>query len=159
MHPTSLTSMNEYQVVLSDEVVYITSPDDMAAAYAAKELSLHLEQDLFDVIPMKNRKEFPNKWKAWSNVPAEMFEPVEYETLMKMRVGDWELNPDTYCVFRFKNITTGKITEKAYKSKKHALAALTKHAVQGDTEIVMVDDTSINYYDPLTMGVDLDELF
>ena len=134
------------------------APNDEDAANAAQSLSIHLEQDLLDVIPMKNNKEFPNKWKQWKNVPSEMFEPVEYETLMNMRVGDWELNPETYCLFRFKDIKTGKVTEKAYKSKKHALAALTKHAVQGDTEIVMVDDTSINYYDPLSMGVNLDEL-
>ena len=148
----------DYKVVLTNEVVYITSPDDMSAAFAAKELSHHLEQDLHDVIPMKNKKEFPNKWKAWSNVPAEMFEPVEYETLMCMRVGDWELNPETYCLFRFKDVHTGRVTEKAYKSKKHALNALTKHAIQGDTEITMVDDVSINFYDPLQMGVDLDDL-
>ena len=148
----------EYKVVLKDEELTILALDDEAAAQAALSLSMHLEQDLLDVIPMKNNKEFPNRWKQWSNVPSEMFEPVEYETLMKMRVGDWELNPETYCLFRFKDLRTGKIKEKAYKSKKHALAALTKHAVQGDTEIVMVDDTSINYYDPLTMGVDLDEL-
>ena len=134
------------------------APDDEAAAQAALSLSTHLEQDLFDVIPMKNGKEFPNKWRHIKNVPAEMFEPVEYETLMNWRVRDWELNPETYCLFRFKDVRTGKVTEKAYKSKKHALAALTKHAVQGDTEIVMVDDTSINFYDPLTMGVDIDEL-
>lgn len=151
--------MNEYKVVLTDEELLIMAPNDEDAANAAKSLSIHLEQDLFDVIPMKNNKEFPNKWKQWMNVPSEMFEPVEYETLMKMRVGDWELNQDTYCLFRFKDVVTGKVTEKAYKSKKHALAALTKRAVQGDTEIVMVDDTSINYYDPLTMGVELDELF
>ena len=151
--------MNEYQVVLKDEELIILALDDEAAAQVALSLSKHLEQDLLDVIPMKNNKEFPNKWKQWMNVPAEMFEPVEYETLMQMRVGDWELNPETYCLFRFKDVRTGKVKEKAYKSKKNALAALTKHAVQGDTEIVMVDDTSINYYDPLSMGVDLDELF
>ena len=134
------------------------APDDEVAADVALSLSKHLEQDLLDVIPMKNNKEFPNKWKQWKNVPSEMFEPVEYETLMNMKVGNWELNPETYCLFRFKDVHTGKVTEKAYKSKKHALNALTKHAVQGDTEIVMVDDMSINFYDPLTMGVDLDEL-
>ena len=154
-----MNSLNEYKVVLKDEELIILALNDEAAADVALSLSMHLEQDLLDVIPMKNNKEFPNKWRQWKNVPAEMFEPVEYETLMKMRVGDWELNPETYCLFRFKDVHTGKVTEKAYKSKKHALAALTKHAVQGDTEIVMVDDTTINFYDPLSMGVDLDELF
>ena len=135
------------------------APDDMAAAYAAMELSIHLEQDLFDVIPMAKNKEFPNRWKQWANVPSEMFEPVEYDFLMNMRVDDWELDHSTYCIFRFKNIHTGKVTEKAYKSKKYALAALAKYAIQGDHEIVMVDDTSRNFYNPLEQGVDLDDLF
>lgn len=151
--------LTEYKVVLKDEELTIMAPDDEVAADVALSLSKHLEQDLLDVIPMKNNKEFPNKWKQWKNVPSEMFEPVEYETFMNLKVGNWELNPETYCLFRFKDVHTGKVIEKAYKSKKHALNALTKHAVQGDTEIVMVDDMSINFYDPLTMGVDLDELF
>ena len=150
--------MNEYKVVLKDEELVIMAPSDEDAAQAAQALSNHLEQDLCDVIPMKNNKEFPNRWKQWKNVPAEMFEPVEYEMLMKMRVDDWELNQDTYCLFRFTDVITGKVKEKAYKSKKHALNALTKYAIQGNHEIVMVDDTSINFYNPLEMGVDLDEL-
>ena len=150
--------MNEYKVVLKDEELMIMAPSDEDAAQAAQALSNHLEQDLCDVIPMKNNKEFPNRWKQWMNVPSEMFEPVEYETLMKMRVCDWELDQQTYCIFRFTDIKTGKVKEKAYKSKKHALNALTKYALQGDHEIVMVDDTSINFHDPLEMGVDLDEL-
>lgn len=151
-------TLSEYKVVLKDEELIILALDDQAAAYVALSLSKHLEQDLLDVIPMKNNKEFPNKWKQWKNVPSEMFEPVDYETLMTMKVANWELDPETYCLFRFKDVHTGKVTEKAYKSKKHALNALQKHAIQGDTEIVMVDDVSINFYDPRTMGVDLDEL-
>ena len=157
--PTCRRVMNKYKVVLKDEDLFIEAPDCEAAAAAALQLSIHLEQDLFDVIPMKDKKEFPNEWKKWKSLPAEQYVPIEYGLMMKLRVENWALDSSTYCIFRFTNIHTGKVKEKAYKSKKYALEALTRAVIEGDHEIVMVQDESCDYYNPLEMEVNFDELF
>ncbi len=149
-----------YRVVLKDEDIYIECPNDEEAAQLALTLSDHLEQDLIDVIPMnKQRKDFPNKWKEWMAIPSERLEPVPVEVFFRYRVENHVLDEETYCLFRLKNIKTGRRSEKAYKSKRHALKFLKNKALEGNHEITMVTDDAMETYDPLMQAVDLDELF
>ena len=152
------TLSKHYKVVLKDEDVLIECPNDEAAANVALELSIHLEQDLMDVIPMK-RKYFPNEWKKWSDRPAEAYVSLPFDLFYEMKVMGYMLDEETYCIFRLRNINTGRVTEKSYKSKKHAFSFLEKTVNDGEHHITMVTDDDIKQHDPLEMAVDLDELF
>ena len=147
-----------YKVVLKDEDIFIECPNDEEAASLALTLSNHLEQDLIDVIAMK-RKYFPNEWKKWKDRPAEAYVSLPFDLFYEMKVMGYMLDEETYCIFRLRNINTGRITEKAYKSKKHALSYLENAVIAGRHQITMVTDDDIKHYDPLQMAVDLDELF
>ena len=148
----------KYKVVLKDEDVFIECPNDEEASSLAHTLSNHLEQDLIDVVAMK-RKYFPNEWKKWKDRPAEAYVSLPFDLFYEMRVNGYMLDEETYCIFRLRNINTGRITEKAYKSKKHALSYLENAVIAGRHQITMVTDDDIKHYDPLQMAVDLDELF
>ena len=149
-----------YKVVLKDEDVVIQCPNDEEAATLALTLSIHLEQDLIDVIPMKReRKYFPNEWKKWKDRPAEGYVSLPFDIFYGMRVMSYMLDESTYCIFRLKHIKTGRITERAYKSKKHALSFLENTYINGVHQITMVTDDDIKHYDPLETAVYLDELF
>jgi hypothetical protein len=149
-----------YKVKLKDEDIIIQCPNDEEAAQLALTLSIHLEQDLIDVIPMKRqRKYFPNEWKKWKDRPAEAYVSLPFDLFYEMRVRSYMLDEETYCVFRLKHIKTGRITERAYKSKKHALSFLENTCINGVHQITMVTDDDIKHYDPLMQAVDLDELF
>lgn len=151
----------QYKVVLKDEDIYIECPNDEEAAQVALTLSNHLEQDLIDVVPMKKqgRKDFPNKWKEWMAIPSERLEAVPVPVFFAYRVNSHILDDDTYCLFRLRNLKTGRRSEKAYKSKRHALEFLKNTALQGNHEITMVTDDTVETYDPLMQAVDLNELF
>ena len=147
-----------YKVVLKDEDLVIQAPDDEAAAQVALTLSDHLEQDLMDVIPMKNNKDFPNKWKEWKNLPAEMLEPMPVEDVLVHRVGQWELKPGVFLVLRTYHLETGKVQEKVYKTERGLVNAIKRLALDGKHELVMVDDVSVGTFNPLHHAIDIDEL-
>lgn len=151
----------QYKVVLKNEDIYIECPNDEEAATLALTLSNHLEQDLIDVVPMKNqgRKDFPNKWKEWMAIPSEKLESVPVPVFFTYRVNSHVLDDATYCLFRLRNLKTGRRSEKAYKSKRHALEFLKSTALEGKHEITMVTDDLVETYDPLMQAVNLDELF
>jgi hypothetical protein len=149
-----------YKVVLKDEDIIIQCPNDEEAATLALTLSDHLEQDLIDVIPMnKQRKDFPNKWKEWMAIPSERLEQVPVNVFFTYRVHSHVLDDETYCLFRLRNLKTGRRSEKVYKSKRHALEFLKNTALEGKYEITMVTDDLVETYDPLMQAVDIDELF
>ena len=75
------------------------------------------------------------------------------------RVHSHVLNDETYCLFRLRNLKTGRRSEKVYKSKRHALEFLKNTALEGKYEITMVTDDLVETYDPLMQAVDIDELF
>ena len=65
---------------------------------------------------MTNKKRyFPNKCAKLRAVPAEMFEPIEYEDFMDWKIAGWEIPSSVSCIIREDNRITGKVTEHVYK--------------------------------------------
>ena len=62
----------------------------------------------------KKKKYFPNKWKQYSEVPDEMFEPIEFDILMDWKIGGYEIPQSVTALIREKNLETGKVKEHIY---------------------------------------------
>lgn len=148
-----------YRVILKNEELFITAPDDEAAAYAALSLSEHLEQDLLDVIPMnKKKKYFPNNWQQYKDLDEKHIVQHKFEDVMECK--ELGLLDDThYALLRTRDIVTGKVKEKAYKSKRYALIALTNAVLSMRYEITFLKDEVAEHFDPRSDVANLDELF
>ena len=65
---------------------------------------------------MKNgRKDFPNKWKWWKNLPEEFMEQIEAEVMMQERIYNHIIGEDWAGCIRWTNVSTGKTHEKCYR--------------------------------------------
>ena len=145
-----------YRVILKDEELFITAPDDEAAAYAALSLSEHLEQDLIDVIPMKRKKYFPNNWKQYKDLDERHIIKHKFEDVMACKeVG--VLDDTHYALIRTRDIFTGKVKERAYKSKRYALAALTNAVLSMNYEVIFLKDEVAELFDPRIDVANLNE--
>ena len=50
---------------------------------------------------MTNKKRyFPNKCKILRDVPAELFEPCEYEDFMTWKLEGWQIPNEVLCIIR-----------------------------------------------------------
>jgi hypothetical protein len=69
---------------------------------------------------MTNKKRyFPNKCAKLRAVPAEKFEPIDYEDFMDWKIAGWLIPNEVLCIIREENLKTGKIKEYTYK-REHA---------------------------------------
>lgn len=135
--------LHQYEVILEGEPAwYIYAGDDEEAAWSALELSKILDSPLLDVEPMA-KKYYPNRWKKVKDIPAEMFEPLEYDDLMELL--PWELvSPDNSVLMRATNHRTGKVEEYAYKRSSSADERLKKLlSVNDDVDVVVATEAGM----------------
>ena len=67
----------------------------------------------------KKKRYFPNKCKILRNVPAEMFESIEFDEFMDWKMQGWEIPDEVLCIIRESEPKTGKVREYVYK-REHA---------------------------------------
>ena len=96
----------------------------------------------------KKKKYFPNKWKQYSEVPAEMFEPLEFDVFMDWKIGGYELPSSHVAMIREKNVDTGKIKEHVYKYRHAAIKKCRKLISEGNREITIVQPDAVHFIDP-----------
>tara|TARA_Y100001968_G_C19369691_1_gene724435 strand:- start:1064 stop:1372 length:309 start_codon:yes stop_codon:yes gene_type:complete len=61
----------------------------------------------------KTKRYFPNRWKAYADVPAEKYETLPFDVFMELKEL-WELKRSHICVVR--EVTNkGKVKEHAYQ--------------------------------------------
>ncbi len=96
----------------------------------------------------KKKKYFPNKWKQYSEVPVEMFEPIEFDVFMDWKIGGYEIPSEVVALVREKNIDTGKIKEHVYKYRHAAIKKTRKLMLEGNKEVTVVQHDSVHFIDP-----------
>ena len=147
-----------YKVILEDEDVIIDCLDDLEAAFTAKALSNHLCQHLIDVIPMARKKKyFPNNWKAYKDLDEALIIRHPFDEVMELK-SMISLDDTHYAVLRTRDLQTGKVKEKSYKSKRYALEALLNAVLSLKYEVTFLNDTDVSLFDPRVDVVDLNDI-
>ena len=67
----------------------------------------------------KKKRYYPNKCAKLRAVPAEMFEPCEFDEFMDWKIEGWQIPPDVLCIIRETDPTNLKVKEYTYK-REHA---------------------------------------
>ena len=96
----------------------------------------------------KNKKYFPNKWREFKDVPAELFEPIEFDVFMDWKIGGYEIPQSVVAIVREKNVDTGKVKEHVYRYRHAARNKTRKLMLEGNKEITIVQQDSVHFIDP-----------
>tara|TARA_B100000287_G_scaffold6634_1_gene6394 strand:+ start:1257 stop:1580 length:324 start_codon:yes stop_codon:yes gene_type:complete len=96
----------------------------------------------------KKKKYFPNKWKAYSEIPAEKFESLPFDTLMEWKIGGYEIPSSHVAMLRVRNIDTGKVKEYVYKYRHAAIKKCRKLLSEGNKEITIVQQDCVQLIGP-----------
>ena len=97
----------------------------------------------------KRSKYFANKVDALRKVPAEMFEPIEFEEFMNWRVLNWEINPNYECLIREyiydDDGTLVKVATGDYQRAGAAKTRLEKGLREGNREFVVANHDTVHH--------------
>lgn len=121
--------MKYFRVVAVEAELIVVSKDAETAAFEALEICNSNGFTLIDVEPihLDLRKDYyPNKVETIMKAPSELFEPLEFDDFMEWRGESWELSEGFHSVIRIHNKKSGKISEKAYKSRAAAINRVKK---------------------------------
>ena len=55
----------------------------------------------------KKNRYFPNKCAKLRAVPANLFEPIEFEEFMSWKIEGWRIPDDVLCIIREENLKNG----------------------------------------------------
>tara|TARA_R100001082_G_scaffold109126_1_gene85670 strand:+ start:563 stop:883 length:321 start_codon:yes stop_codon:yes gene_type:complete len=93
----------------------------------------------------KARTDFPNKWKAYSDVPSEKYETLPFDFFMEMKEL-WDLKRSHICVVR--EVTPkGKIKEHAYK-RLHAAKKKVSKLMEDSKEFTVLTYDAMHHITP-----------
>ena len=121
--------MKYFRVVAVEAELIVVSKDAETAAFEALEICNSNGFTLVDVEPihLDLRKDYyPNKVETIMKAPSELFEPLEFDDFMEWRGESWELSTVSIALFAFITRKSGKISEKAYKSRAAAINRVKK---------------------------------
>ena len=93
----------------------------------------------------KTKKYFPNKWKAYSDVPADKYVTFDFEDLMMMK-DEWELRRSHVCVIR-ETTPTGRVKEKAYQ-RVHAAKKKVGQLIKDSREFTVLTYDAMPHISP-----------
>ena len=62
----------------------------------------------------KKKRYYPNKLKQLRAVPAEMFEPIEFDDFMDWKIAGWQIPNEVLCIIREEDPKSGKIKDFTY---------------------------------------------
>tara|TARA_R100000781_G_scaffold114384_1_gene85045 strand:+ start:868 stop:1179 length:312 start_codon:yes stop_codon:yes gene_type:complete len=93
----------------------------------------------------KSKKIFPNKWKAFADIPSDKYEPFPYDLFMDMKEC-WEIRRSHVCVIR--EVTPkGKIKEHSYKMI-HAAKNKVNKLMANEQEFTVMTYDAIHQINP-----------
>ena len=92
----------------------------------------------------KKKKDFPNKFDRYAKIPAERFQPIEYDTFYEWKIQGWELPPDIMCIIRCENTRTNKVKEYVYQQPKAAAKCIAKLTEDPDNVLTICDPDEIH---------------
>ena len=102
-------------------------------------------------------KYYPNNWQEISDLDPKQFSQIDYDEFMEM-ADLWHIPSSHCCIMRVENKETGKIKEYSYQRLNAAKRKLVKLALEGDNEILIVDDTAMALFKK-TIDPQFPELF
>jgi|TARA_A100001388_G_scaffold227384_1_gene178748 hypothetical protein len=103
--------------------------------------------------PRKRRKYFPNNVRALQDTPDAYFVSIPYEDLISWKIHGYEIPDSVYCVFRTRNMETGKVEEHYYNTEHHAKKRL-KRSIESGLEITMVSNDGLYHLRPSDTFID-----
>ena len=128
MSSNTLT-MKYFRVVAVEAELIIVSKDAETAAFEAMDVCNSQGFTLVDIEPIEldlRKDYYPNKIETIMKAPSELFEPLDFDDFMEWRGDAWELSDGFHSVIRIHNKKSGKIREKAYKSRAAAINRVKK---------------------------------
>ena len=97
---------------------------------------------------MTNKKRYyPNKCSILRNVPAEHFEPIEFDEFMDWKIAGWELPLNVLCIIRENDSKTGKVKEYVYK-REHAATKKAHEIMDAGNYFTIVTANRIQHMKP-----------
>ena len=95
----------------------------------------------------KKNRYFPNKCAKLRAVPAEQFEPIEYEEFMDWKIAGWMIPDDVLCIIREQNPKNGRIKEYVYK-REHAAKKKANEIMEAGHHFVICTANQLNHMKP-----------
>ena len=93
----------------------------------------------------KSRTYFPNKWKAYSDVPADKYESLPFDFFMDLKEL-WEIKRSYVCVVR--EVTSkGKVKEHAYQ-RLHAAKKKVSQLMKDSKEFTVLTYDAMHHISP-----------
>ena len=94
---------------------------------------------------MKKKKlpYFHNNWRKLKDVPAELFDSIEYDEFMEWKIGGWELPSSVCCIIRETDPKTRKVKEHVYSKPHYALQKINTLMDKGK-EFTICDEAQVN---------------
>ena len=105
---------------------------------------------------MTNKKRyFPNKVKRLRAVPAEMFEPCDYEDFMAWKLEGWQIPDNVLCIIREQDVKSGRIREFTYK-REHAARKKTEEIMKAGNHFTICTANQLEHMKPMEDWADDD---
>ena len=93
------------------------------------------------------RRYYPNKVKRLRAVPAEMFEPCDYEDFMAWKLEGWQIPDNVLCIIREQDVKSGKIREFTYK-REHAARKKTREIMDAGNHFTICTANELQHMKP-----------
>ena len=101
------------------------------------------------------RRYYPNKVKKLRAVPAEMFEPCDYEDFMTWKIEGGEIPDNVLCIIREHDIKSGRIKEFTYK-REHAARKKTEEIMKAGNHFTICTANQLEHMKPMEDWADDD---
>ena len=95
----------------------------------------------------KKNRYFPNKCAKLRAVPAELFEPIEFDEFIDWKIAGWMIPPDGLCIIREENQKNGKIKEYVYK-REHAARKKANEIMDAGNNFIICTANQLNQMKP-----------
>ena len=96
----------------------------------------------------KKKPYYPNNWKKLKDVPAELFEPIEYDVFMDWKICGYEIPSSVNCIIRERSLITGEVKEYVYSRPMAAKKKLEERMESGEYEFTVCNDEAIHLLTP-----------
>ena len=90
----------------------------------------------------KKKPYYHNNWSKLKDVPAELFDSIEFDEFMEWKIGGWELPSSVCCIIRSTHPKTKKVKEYVYSKMPYAMRKIEELMDQGH-EFIVCDEEQI----------------
>ncbi len=95
----------------------------------------------------KKKRYYPNKVARLRAVPAEYFEPCDYDDFMTWKLEGWQIPNEVLCIIREHDPKSGKVREFTYK-REHAAKKKTREIMDAGNHFVLCTANSLQHIKP-----------